>query len=210
MKQFLFIISSIILLLSCQSKEGRNSENSIKISENRITGGDKSTNRKDNEVWLTEHQIDSLTKEADRLFDQQLLTKYFYPNMSGCGGGLYGYYKDSTLCIIDAVYQGELGFSSRKMYWYDGRIIKINYREHFAEWARYEENYPADKFEWDPNKMTYTDTIYQITLGIKYQMQKMACNKIISEKQDSILINRLLNCGFEMKKELENERRLDN
>ncbi len=212
MKQILIIVLSLIILPSCESKGDVKSENSIEISEDRITTSDITdlyASQRGNEKKPSQNQIDSLTKEMDRLFEQQLLTKYFHPNMSGCGGGLYGYYKDSTLLIIDATYQAELGFSRRKMYWRDGNIIKIIYREHFAEWAKYEANYPSDKFEWDPSKMTYTDTVYQIILGNEYQMQKMAESEVTSVKKDSILINRLVNCGFEMKKELESEKELE-
>ena len=49
--------------------------------------------------------------------------------------------------------------------------------------------------------MTYTDTVYQMTLGEQYRLQKLAANKVISEKQDSVLIKRLVDCGFEMKNE---------
>lgn len=211
MKQILLIISGIIILLSCQHKQEENAENSIEIEGNSMITNhtDLYVSQGENEKKPSQNQIDSLTKEMDRLLEQQLLTKYFYPNMSGCGGGLDGYYKDSTLLIIDATYQAELGFSSRKMYWYNGSIIKIHYREHFAEWAKYEVKYPADKFEWDPSKMTYTDTIYQITLGNEYQIQKMVGSKVISENSDSTLINRLVNCGFEMKEELETEKRIE-
>lgn len=157
MKLILIIISGIIILLSCQNKQEGNSENSIEIKGDSIITN-LYVNQGENEKKPSQNQIDSLTKEMDRLLERQLLTKYFYPNMSGCGGGLYGYYKDSTLLIIDATYQAELGFSSRKMYWHNGSIIKINYREHFAEWAKYEVKYPSDKFKWDPSKMTYADT----------------------------------------------------
>jgi len=212
MKQILIIISILAIILSCQSKTDKNTENSNETSESLITTNENTKQYESqarNENKLSQHQIDILTKEMDRLFEQKLLTKYFYPNMSGCGGGLYGYYKDSTLLIIDATNRAELGFSSRKVYWHDGNIIKIDYREHFAEWGKYKENYPSDKFEWDPGKMTYTDTIYQITLGDKYQMQKITGSELISEKQDYLLIKILVDCGFEMKKELEIEKIID-
>ena len=211
MKQILTILSLTILLF-CQCKKDSSTEKSIEGIEYSVTtyGNDKqSESQVKNEEKLTKNQIDSLTKEIDQLFEQQLLAKYFYPNMSRCGGGLYGYFMDTSLLIIDATYQAELGFSSQKMYWHNNNIIKIIYREHFAEWTKYEENYPPNKLEWDPSKMTYTDTIYQITLGNEYQMQKVAGSKVISEKQDSILINRLVDCGFEMKNELGIEKKLE-
>lgn len=209
MKEILTIISGIIILLSCQNKQEGTPENPIEMEgDNIITSHtDLYVSQGENEKRPSQNQIDSLTKEMDRLLERQLLTKYFYPNMSRCGGELYGHYKDSKLLIIDATYQAELGYSSRKYYWHNGGIVKINYREHFAEWAKYEVKYPSNQFEWEPSKMTYTDTIYQITLGNEYQMQTMADGKVISEKTDSNLINKLVNCGFEMRNEIENEKR---
>ena len=212
MKQILIIILSSILLLSCQSNKDKNTINTVEPSE----AGTAVSNNPDqyecqieNDQRPGQNQIESLAKETDRLIEQKLLIKYSYSHMSGCGGGLYGYYKDSIMLMTDATYKAELGFSSRKIYWHDGNIIKIIYREHFAEWAKYEENYPPDKYEWDPNKMTYTDTVYQITLGKKYQMQKMAVGELISEKSDPNLINRLIDCGLEMRQELETEKILE-
>lgn len=50
--------------------------------------------------------------------------------------------------------------------------------------GKYEENYPPDKFEYDPTKMTYTDTVYTITLTNPTVFYKKSNNKIISTKLD--------------------------
>lgn len=157
---------------------------------------------------LSNAKIDSLTHELDKLIEAKLLAKYFHPNMSSCGGGLYGYYSDTTLLMIDAIYQAELGYSRKKIYWNEDEIIKIIYQEHFAEWRKYQEKFPPKKYEWDPSKMTYTDTVYQITFGKDYQMLKTANKKLVSESPDSRLIERLVDCGFEMRNELKNEKKL--
>ena len=140
--------------------------------------------------------------EIDSLLDNGILTKKFYPNMSACGGGLFGYYYNNELKLIDSKYQAELGYSSKKIYWAGDQILKIKYREYFAEWGKYEKNYPPEKIEYDPSKMTYSDTIYEITLGDKYEFKKMADNKLISTKTDSTLIEKLTDCGKRMKTEL--------
>ena len=141
--------------------------------------------------------------EIDSLFDNGILTKKFYPNMSACGGGLFGFYYNNELKLIDSKYQAELGYSSKKIYWNGNEILKIKYREYFAEWEKYEKNYPPKKVEYDPNKMTYSDTIYEITFGDKYEFKKIADNKLISTKTDSTLIEKLTDCGKRMKTELE-------
>ena len=141
-------------------------------------------------------------KEIDSLYNNGILTKVFYPNMSACGGALYGFYYDNELILIDSKYGAELGFSSKKIYWNENKILKIKYREYFAEWEKkYKKKYPKD--EWDESKMTYSDTIYKITFGDEYEFKKMADEKIISTKTDSTLIKKLTDCGKRMKMELE-------
>ena len=140
-------------------------------------------------------------KEIDSLYDNGILTKIFYPNMSACGGGLYGFYYNNELILIDSKYGAELGFSSKKIYWNGNKILKIKYRQHFAEWGKFEKKHPKD--EWDDNKMTYSDTIYKIIFGDKYEFKKMTNEKVISTKIDSTLIKKLTDCGKRMKMELE-------
>ena len=122
--------------------------------------------------------------------------------MSFCGGGLHGYYLDKELVLIDATYQAELGFSSRTMYIAQDNFVKIIYLEHFAEWGKYEKKYPSDKYEFDAKKMTYSDTLYTITLATPTVFKKQAGNKTISNEINQTLVDNLVNCGQEMKNEL--------
>lgn len=154
-------------------------------------------------VKQTAPEIEKYVKSIDKLKAENKLVKTFYPNMSGCGGGLYGYYHNKNLVLIDATYGAELGFSSRTIYIDQDKFLKIVYREYFAEWGKYEEKYPHDKFEYDPSKMTYTDTVYSITLSTPSVFHKKAGNKIISNKLDQPLLDRLLSCGQQMKLELQ-------
>lgn len=48
-------------------------------------------------VKLTEPDIENYTKTIDNLKKENKLVKIFYPNMSSCGGGLYGYYLNKNL-----------------------------------------------------------------------------------------------------------------
>lgn len=141
--------------------------------------------------------------EIDSLFNNGILTKKFYPNMSYCGGALYGYYYKDELKIIDSEYGAELGFSSKKIYCNGNKILRINYREYFPEDGKYLKNYPLEKYEYDPSKMTYSDTIYESTSLNKYEFKKMADNKVVSTIIDSTLMKRLIDCGKRMKTELE-------
>src|SRR5690606_13442814 len=48
--------------------------------------------------------IEGIAVQIDKLKENKLLTKYFYPNMSGCGGAVYGFYVDSILKMIESRY----------------------------------------------------------------------------------------------------------
>ncbi|WP_405569065.1 hypothetical protein [Winogradskyella sp. Asnod2-B02-A] len=191
MKNILRIIFLILTLSSCKNESGKDSAESKPDLNKEII--------KEQKTELTDLTI----MEIDSLYDNGILTKKFYPNMSACGGGLFGFYYNNELKLIDSKYQAELGYSSKKIYWNGKKILKIRYREYFAEWGKYERNYPPEKVEYDPNKMTYSDTIYEVTFGDKYEFKKMSDNRLISTKTDSTLIEKLTDCGKRMKTELE-------
>jgi hypothetical protein len=150
-------------------------------------------------------EIENYVRAVDELKNQNRLKKMSYPNMSGCGGGLDGYYFDNKLVLIDATYQAELGFSSRAYYLEKDSVVRIIYREHFAELEKYEQNYPSDKYEFDASKMTYLDALYTITLTNPILFAKQSNDKLVSnemDEKDEKLIEQLLKCGQEMKQEL--------
>ncbi|MCC6701843.1 MAG: hypothetical protein IT221_09985 [Fluviicola sp.] len=151
---------------------------------------------------LSQTAIETYAKSIDQSIKAKKLVKVFYPNMSACGGGLYGYFQNKQLVCIDATYGAELGFSSRKMYIKNGVIYKIIYKECFAEWGKYDRNYPADKFEFDPSKMTYTDDVYTILLANQVRFTKSSHKKNIPTKPDNTLIDQLLECGKQMQADL--------
>lgn len=122
--------------------------------------------------------------------------------MSPCGGSVYGYYQNGELLLIESRYGAELGFSSKLIYFRSNQIVKIIYWEYFAEWEKYEKKYPSDKFEWDPSKMTYSDTIYTAVLAKQIFFEKKSKKKVVSQKVDRLLLNTLLTCGQQMKAEL--------
>jgi hypothetical protein len=191
MKNLLKMIFLILIFSSCKNEPEKKSTESKPELDKEIIQGQKTE--------LTNFTI----MEIDSLYDNGILNKKFYPNMSACGGGLYGFYYNNDLKLIDSEYGAELGFSSKKIYWNGNKILKIKYREYFAEWGKYEKNYPPKKVEYDPSKITYSDTIYEITFGDKYEFKKMAEEKVISTKTDSTLIEKLTDCGKRMKTELE-------
>ena len=151
---------------------------------------------------LTKTQIDSIVKLIDKEINDKVLTKYFHPNMSVCGGAIWGYYLDSTLLVIDSRYGAELGYVTQKVYLYNSEIIKINGEGEAAEWEKYEEKYPHEKYEFDESKMTYMHSEYEIFFGENVQI-------LGDMESDSTSINRLINCANTMNKELNREKKLD-
>ncbi|MCX6231823.1 MAG: hypothetical protein NTZ33_09795 [Bacteroidetes bacterium] len=152
---------------------------------------------------IIEKEIQKYIKTIDSLKSKHKLLKISYPDMSDCGGGLDGYYFNNKLVLIDATYQAELGYSRRTIYLKDTLFIKIIFRKHFAEWEKYFKKYPTEKREINPLKMTYTDTIHEITFCTPTIYCIKAKKKIISKKIDKDLIGILITCGQKMKKELE-------
>jgi hypothetical protein len=150
-------------------------------------------------------EIENYVLAVNEMKNENRLEKISYPNMSACGGGLDGYYSNKKLVLINATYQAELGFSSRALYFKNDSIVRIIYREHFAEWEKYEKNYPSDKYEFDASKMTYSDTLFTITLTNPILFTKQSNDKLISnemDEKDEKLIEQLIKCGQEMKQEL--------
>lgn len=154
-------------------------------------------------VKLNESKIEKSANSIDKFKSHNKLKKILYPNMSGCGGSLYGYYLNKELVLIESTYYGELGFSSRSFYINQGDFIKIIYREYSAEWGKYEQKYPSNQYEFDESKMTYVDTISTIILSNPIIFKKQSDNKIVSTDINHALIEELINCGQTMKLELQ-------
>lgn len=154
-------------------------------------------------VPRTQSAIDEYVKVIDRLNHENKLVRVSYHSMSGCGGSLNGYYLKKGLVLIQAVYSGELGFIAQDIYWQDKKMMKLIYREHFPEWEKYYEKYPAEKYELDSTKMTYTDTVYTISLTNPPLYRKSASQKTISRKPNQKLMQSIISCGELMMLELQ-------
>jgi hypothetical protein len=155
---------------------------------------------------LTEAEAVKYVRSIDSLKNMHQLQESFYPNMSFCGGALYGYYSHDKLVFIDATYGAELGFASTKIYFNDTVIYKIIYRQCLPDWDKFMKKYPDANEKLIKKKMTYYDTTFTI-IPIKPLIFTKATNKkIISKNVDSKIVDRLLYCGQDMRKELESEK----
>jgi hypothetical protein len=155
------------------------------------------------ETSVTQNEIEKYVKSIDKIRKENKLMEITYQDMSSCGGWLRGYYQNNKLVFIDSKYSAELGYSSKTYYIKNDQTLKVVYKQHYAEWAKYEENYPPDKYDWDDSKMTYTDTVYSILLSNPIIFHKKSNNKFIDNNPDNALIDELIKCGTEMKFELQ-------
>ena len=156
------------------------------------------------QTW-TKDEIEDYCSNIDKLKSENDLIKVLYPNMSACGGGLYGYYQGNELILISSTYSAELGYSSKTVYFKNDKVVKIIYREHYAEWGKYEEKYPSDKYEWNPDKMTYSDTLYSISFSSPIYTFMSLANPVFNKSSITCFVSikftkffatsRLLNSG---------------
>lgn len=156
---------------------------------------------------LSSSEIKKQNQEIQSLKQNGKLTHYEYPSMSRCGGALDGFYLGNELILISSTYGGEMGQSSKNINWKNNQPIKIEYREQWADWEKYNKKYPKET-EFDEKKMFYTDTLYTIELGKTWKFQKSAGRKTVSTIIDSALVNRLIICAFSMKEELETVKKI--
>ena len=155
------------------------------------------------EIRRTNLDIEKYVQSINHLKAENKLVKISYPNMSGCGGAVDGYYRNKKLVYIYSRYSAELGFTEKTYYIDQENILKTIYREYSAEWGKYEQTYPPDRYEWDPSKMTYSDTSYSILFTCPIEMEKISDDKIINNTLEQALIDQLTRCGLEMKLELQ-------
>ena len=193
-----YLLTSLILLLviSCTNRTA--------IKENKLA---------DSSEFDTIEQKNSPKPEqskqlvVDSIKENDAIQKYFYPQMSYCGGAVYGFYKHGELIRIESTFGSEFGYSSKNVDFENGEITQIIYKEHYVEWEKYSKKHPNED-GLDPKKMTYADTIYTLNFGKNNSFKKYAGKKLIGNNIHKELIDELLECVSTMKKELATEKQL--
>lgn len=132
------------------------------------------------------------------------LKRYFYPNMSACGGAVYGFYEGESLVKINATYGAELGYSQRIVEFKNGQITQITYVQHVAEWEKYREKYPYEEFH--EGEMTYTNRKFVIEFGLKNRYREYVNGQLVSKAIEEDLVNQLTECAYQMQSDLEREK----
>jgi hypothetical protein len=188
-----FICSSFaicVLLVACDQ---RKTSHSIKPSRLKTTSSKKSTNT---------HPVSDKTHSSEQDPKKGKLERFKYPQMSFCGGSLDGIYLNNKLIRIESTYGYDMGYSEKNIDFEDGRIAKIEYRQHDADWEKYNERYGEEEGDIDPRKMTYFDTLYILKFQPKREFSIYAGKKEVQGVVSKELIQRLLDCTATMQKEL--------
>jgi hypothetical protein len=99
-----------------------------------------------------------------------------------------------------------MGYSEQNIDFKDGRITKIEYRQHYANWEKYNERYGAEGGDIDPSKMTYFDTLYILKFKPKREFTIYSGKKKVNGEVSKELLKSLLDCTVTMQNELNTER----
>jgi len=179
---------------SCQeySRSHTQKTKSKKTQNSRVNHADKTTND------------DTSSFQSNQ--DQPKVERFSYPQMSFCGGGLEGIYSNDELIRIESTYGYENGFSEKNIDFTEGKITKIEYREHYADWETYNQRYGKEEGDIDPSKMTYLDTLYILKFEPIRHFTIYSGKKRVQQQVSKELIDRLLDCTATMQKELATER----
>lgn len=133
------------------------------------------------------------------------IERIHYPLKSHSGGSVDGVFDSGELINITSKFDSGFGYSAIIVDFQDGKIEKIKYQQHFADYIKFSRDYPDSKVV-DPEKLTYTDTTYLFELGSIKSSKKYAGKKFVSTEIKEGLIEHLLDCAKKMKDELNYER----
>jgi hypothetical protein len=119
------------------------------------------TNPNSTNVDLYDTSQITIEEPISTIISKDSLQTFQYPNLTAWGGlklqSLHGQLKR-----VETIQNAELGYTKKIFYIEYNELYKVYYEGHHAEWVRYEESYPPDQYEWNPDKMTYSDTSFTI------------------------------------------------
>jgi hypothetical protein len=193
-----FICVGLTICVSFVACDETKTPNSKKPRTRTTTSSKKSTNK--NPISDT---IYSSKKNAEK----GTLERLSYPQMSYCGGSLEGIYSNDELIRIESTYGYDMGYSEKNIDFKDGRITKIEYRQHYADWEAYNERYGDVEGDIDPRKMSYFDTLYVLKFKPKREFTIYSGKKKVNREVSKELIQGLFDCVATMQNELYTQRR---
>jgi hypothetical protein len=152
----------------------------------------------------TDDEVDKYCKEIKSKLDKKELDKFFYPDMSYCGGALYGYYDKNKLVYMDATYGAEFGYIQKTYFIKDStylKIIETNYQP--ADLVDdYCKTHKTNTGECDYKNMPYNKIITTFVFSEEKIVTRLKNNKKVNLKDTTEIIKRLIECGQIMQKQL--------
>lgn len=193
-KNFGFGFAGFLMLAAC---DGTPTKVSTKAQAKTTDASKKSTNT---------YPVSDTTHSSEQVPKKGILERIKYPQMSYCGGSLEGIYSNDALIRIESTYGYDMGYSEKNIDFEDGRITKIEYRQHYADWEKYNECFGAEEGDIDPSKMTYFDTLYILKFKPKREFTIYSGKKKVHGEVSKEVIQGLFDCAATMQKELSTER----
>ena len=180
-KEFIVYIWSIFLICSCSEVSERTEFNEtdnlclIEVLDSALTKDPAGS------VYLNvkNHELDSC----------------FLPQKSHCGGSVTGFYENDSLVYIYSYNGAEFGYRKSSVFFVDGLVYRIDFEEHLADFDTYNQIYTAEETLHEAN-LTYIDN------RVLFMYVKDTVHPLVEQGQPK-LKRELLECGLEMKRQLE-------
>jgi hypothetical protein len=156
---------------------------------------------------LTRDEIERYCGQVKLKLDKKELERFFYPNMSDCGGGLYGYYDKGNLVYIDATYGGEYGYIQKTYFIKDKEYYEIIETRYLpVDQDNYCKTHKTKTGDCDSKNMPYDKTITTVIFSTDKVVTISKNKKKVKPTDTKGLIKDLIDCGESMKKELSEEK----
>ena len=157
---------------------------------------------------LTVDEIDRYCKEIKSKLDRKELNRFFYPNMSDCGGGLYGYYANDKLVYIDATYGGQFGYIRTNYFIKDSvyfKIIETNYQPSVST-DQYCKTHQTKNGDCDYGSMPYNKIVTTVIFTKDTIVTQLKNRRKVKLTDTKNVVRTLFKCGQSMQKELSQEK----
>jgi hypothetical protein len=123
------------------------------------------------------------------------LDSCFLPEKSQCGGAVTGYYENDSVVYIYSYYGAEFGYTKSNVFFVNGKVYRIDYEEHIADFVTYNKTYPEAEGIIEDN-LTYIDN------SLLFFYVKDTTHGLLEQYRPKLKLE-LLECGMEMKLQLE-------
>lgn len=153
---------------------------------------------------LSSRAIEKYCREIEIKVNSHQLKKRTYPNMSSCGGNLFGYYDGDKLVYMIGFLSAEFG-NVQTVFWIrDNRYYKIVERRHLPSVSTddYCKTHITSSGQCDTKNIPYANTVTTILFSSDTVVTVAKSKRRIKIKDATKRAKDLVNCGESMKGEL--------